>query len=379
MGINVRVFQILNNGGYEKLTIFQKSVIPLALSGKNFIAETGKNSGKTLSYIIPSIIFSENSGPGPKIMIISPSADELKKIYNQFRIFLDKEHCDIKIASFFKEKNTNEESALLKKKPDILLSAPDKIIDHIRLGNLETENINIAVIDSGTLPCEEFINDIEFIISKLSAKTHYWIYTEDKKTIPLFSRLLPAHAVLYNEKRKKNINNAEKGKKERKSMKINKEEQDYSEIIKKIVKMIKEDKDPAELNRIRKIIRKNVSLPMRSYFSAYILRKMILKNRDKRPDKKYKTLFFNIGRTRGLNHQSLLRYIASTANIDNSEIGQIKIHDNYSFVDVDEKYVSAVIDELNSKVFRGRTLSVNFAKKNSEPEKSETAGTEQEK
>ena len=42
------------------------------------------------------------------------------------------------------------------------------------------------------------------------------------------------------------------------------------------------------------------------------------------------------------------------------------MHDNYSFVDVAEPSVQKVLDNLNSKVYRGRTLAVNFAKKNTE-------------
>ena len=150
------------------------------------------------------------------------------------------------------------------------------------------------------------------------------------------------------------------------------QENKYAELIKKMVKSIKEEEDANEMNQFKKLVKKNVPFTVRGYFSAYLFKTLVTIAKaahtptQNRADKDYKTLFFNIGRTRGLNPQALLRFIAATAEVDSSEIGQIKMHDNYSFVDVAEPSVQKVLDNLNSKVYRGRTLAVNFAKKNTE-------------
>ena len=86
-----RIIRILNNGGYEEPTILQKSIIPLALQGKNIIAETDKGAGKIASYIIPSIISLDNSEPGLKILVIASSVEDLKEISEQFKLFMGKD------------------------------------------------------------------------------------------------------------------------------------------------------------------------------------------------------------------------------------------------------------------------------------------------
>ena len=149
----------------------------------------------------------------------------------------------------------------------------------------------------------------------------------------------------------------------------------YAELIKKMIKSIKEEEDANEMNQFKKLVKRNVPFTMRGYFSAYLFKTLVSNTRlghtpnQNRADKDYKTLFFNIGRTRGLNPQALIRFITASAEIDNSEIGQIRMHDNYSFVDVAEPSVQKVIDSLNSKVYRGRILAVNFAKKSAETPK----------
>ena len=76
-----RILQVLHNGGFSELTFLQKSIIPLALDGENIIAETGVNAGKTVSYIIPSIInLDDYPEPGLKILVIVPSVEDVKKV-----------------------------------------------------------------------------------------------------------------------------------------------------------------------------------------------------------------------------------------------------------------------------------------------------------
>ena len=75
-----RILQVLHNGGFSDLTFLQKSIIPLALDGESIIAETGINAGKTVSYIIPSIINLDDTDPGLKIIVIALSIVKEKRV-----------------------------------------------------------------------------------------------------------------------------------------------------------------------------------------------------------------------------------------------------------------------------------------------------------
>ena len=389
MGTQERILQILRQGGYKELTLLQKYFIPMALQNRNIIAEAGKNTGKTVSYIIPIVINLENSDSGLRVLVIASAQDEVKKIQEQFSIFLQKMEKPLQAVSFIKDKNIKNELLVLEQKPDILISTPDKIINHLRLGNFDINNIDICVIDNGINPYEGFEKDIEFIISELPQKTHYWLFTDNREMIASFNDLMSNPSILYSEQE---INTSRARQENRKKTMNFTEEQEknFSEIIQKIVKKIKEDEDPNELNAFKKIVKKNVPFTLRSYFSAYLFKQMVSGNATSRPqhntaetaapaprpsmnkpDRNYKTLFFNIGRSRGLNLQALRKFIIATANIDPEEIGQIKVHDNYSFVDITEETAQAVMDGINSKVYRGRTLAVNFAKKAADSQKTE--------
>ena len=58
-----------------------------------------------------------------------------------------------------------------------------------------------------------------------------------------------------------------------------------------------------------------------------------------------------------------MKFFQKVLDIKFTEIGPIKILDNYSFIDLDEKLCSTAVDKMNGMEYRGRKISVDFAKK----------------
>ena len=170
-----------------------------------------------------------------------------------------------------------------------------------------------------------------------------------------------------------------------------------------IQKIIQTEANPELLNVYRSLIRKEISFFSRSYLSAYLLMQLEEKdggrsyrNRiqkpgrfqdagsshtDERPelnrfplsDEESTRLFISIGRNRKVFPREILGLINSKTEISKDDIGNIKIFDNYSFVQVRTTVAEEIIEALNGKHFRGRTLAVNYArsKKDDETEPSE--------
>ncbi|MBQ6904962.1 MAG: DEAD/DEAH box helicase, partial [Spirochaetia bacterium] len=107
-----RILQVLHNGGFSDLTFLQKSIIPLALDGESIIAETGINAGKTVSYIIPSIINLDDTDPGLKIIVIVPSVEDVKKVSEQYNLFCREGAEKVSVVAFLEENNTKGELAV---------------------------------------------------------------------------------------------------------------------------------------------------------------------------------------------------------------------------------------------------------------------------
>jgi hypothetical protein len=179
----------------------------------------------------------------------------------------------------------------------------------------------------------------------------------------------------------------------------------------RITKRIKEslgkiytEANPAVLDQYRKLIKKEVSFFKRSYLAAYLLMESDQRSggryyggagRDERPyrgnpvygSRKYGNgsdaagekqkgervdyplaeeesvkLFFSVGRSRKVFPREILGLVISRTSIAKEDIGAIRILDNYSFVQVRNTVADDIINNLNGSMFRGRPLTVNFAR-----------------
>jgi hypothetical protein len=176
--------------------------------------------------------------------------------------------------------------------------------------------------------------------------------------------------------------------------------------LKEILKKIQSEVDPHLLNAYRSLLRKEVSFFRRSYVAAYFL---MLQGRGDQggrspkaaksgagpsspirentsaeaaryplPDAESTRLFISIGRNRRVFPREILGLINAKTSVSKDDIGAIRILDNYSFIQVRDTVADNIIEALNGKSFRGRTLSVNYARNRKEDDAPEEQIPEEE-
>jgi len=168
-------------------------------------------------------------------------------------------------------------------------------------------------------------------------------------------------------------------------MKLDKEK--ASKNLKVILERVQTDSDLELLGEYRKLYKKEINLFRRSWTAAWLFmyydRKEFpnIKNfTEKKPFKKEindsapsdievnlseeesKRLFFSIGKNRHLFPREVIMFICSKTQVPREDIGSIRILDNYSFVQVRDTRADEIIEALNGLKFKGRTLTVNYAK-----------------
>ena len=135
-------------------------------------------------------------------------------------------------------------------------------------------------------------------------------------------------------------------------------------VVDELQRRLREDEDPAELESYRRAYRKLVPFFMRSFVAGYLLRQMAAQGRVRRK-MTTTTLFLSIGKNRRVYPRDLVQLLFAAGGISKVDVGDIKILDNYSFVEVEESVAAAAITKLDGIPYRGRNLTVNFAKKRS--------------
>ena len=160
--------------------------------------------------------------------------------------------------------------------------------------------------------------------------------------------------------------------------------------MKVILNTMYTDTDVSLLQEYRRIFKKEVSLFRRSWAAAWLLmyydqretpkeipgefdskpagRKFLPLKREKPvveinlSEEESKRLFISIGKNRRLFPREIITLIMSKTSAAREDIGAIRILDNYSFVQVRDTKSDEIIETLTGHKFRGRTLTVNYAK-----------------
>jgi len=91
---------------------------------------------------------------------------------------------------------------------------------------------------------------------------------------------------------------------------------------------------------------------------------------DKKRPSKLKTMFVSVGKNRKVYPKDLARLFSTGLNIKRNQIGNIKVLDSYSFIDIPEELSEVAINRLNGSEFRGRKITVNHARKKEEKNQS---------
>jgi len=171
-------------------------------------------------------------------------------------------------------------------------------------------------------------------------------------------------------------------------------------IISLVLEKIKTEVDLQTLREYESLFKKETSLFNRSKAAAYLLmlcdQGKPLRLTDYRPpsrpgkneahsdaqrypltEKESTRLFFSVGRSRRVFPREILGIINTKTAIPREDIGAIRILDNYSFVQVRDSVAEKIIDALNGMNFRGRPLTVNYAKSNKDEDMTLVAVSEQ--
>ena len=168
------------------------------------------------------------------------------------------------------------------------------------------------------------------------------------------------------------------------------DEEQLISSLKDLIEAIKTQESPEELNLYRRIFKKAVPLTMRSYVAAYFIKqtgmggsriykkdnrnglgKGTFKQNSARPsrpkvilaEEESTSLFIGVGRKRGIFPKDIITLLIQGAGIARDHIGDIRILDNYCFVQVMQDEAETIIEKLNNSYYRGRNLTVSHSRR----------------
>eukprot|EP01130_Rhizamoeba_saxonica_P015693 TRINITY_DN7090_c0_g2_i2.p1 TRINITY_DN7090_c0_g2~~TRINITY_DN7090_c0_g2_i2.p1 ORF type:complete len:576 (-),score=128.39 TRINITY_DN7090_c0_g2_i2:36-1763(-) len=137
--------------GYTEPTPIQSQAITVALSGRDIIGIAKTGSGKTAAFILPMMVHildqrKVKKGEGPIGIILSPTRELARQIYNEARKFSKSSNLNV-CAIYGGMKDKKKQVQALKARPDMVIGTPGRIMDMIKLKVLKMNRMTFCVLD----------------------------------------------------------------------------------------------------------------------------------------------------------------------------------------------------------------------------------------
>lgn len=177
MDLSKEVLRAIKDMGFTTPSTVQAKTIPLMMSGAdvNAIAPTG--TGKTCAFGIPMLEYVQLNEPEVQEVVLAPTrelalqiGDELTKLAKYIK--------GCRIAVLYGGQPIPKQLAALKRKPQILVATPGRLLDHMNRGNVHLNAVHTMVLDEADEMLNMgFVKDVTRIIEATPDERQMVLFT----------------------------------------------------------------------------------------------------------------------------------------------------------------------------------------------------------
>lgn len=180
-GLSKETLRSLNSMGFEEATPIQEKAIPVCMEGKDLLGQAHTGTGKTAAFGIPMAERLEVESEHVQAVVLTPTrelavqvAEELNRIGQFSRI---------RALPIYGGQDIERQIRALKKRPQIIVATPGRLMDHMRRRTIRLQHVSIVVLDEADEMLNMgFIEDIETILKD----------TPETRQTLLFSATIPS-------------------------------------------------------------------------------------------------------------------------------------------------------------------------------------------
>ncbi|MFD0870011.1 DEAD-box ATP-dependent RNA helicase CshA [Chlamydia abortus] len=175
-GLEPKVLKAITEMGFEEATPIQAKTIPLAMQGLDLIGQAQTGTGKTAAFSVPLIHKIQPSEDKIVALVMCPTrelaiqvAEEIEKL-GRFK--------GIRSLPIYGGQDIVKQIRALKKRPQIIIGTPGRLLDHINRKTIKLEDVRTVVLDEADEMLDMgFMDDIQSILSLVPDERHTMLFS----------------------------------------------------------------------------------------------------------------------------------------------------------------------------------------------------------
>ncbi|TDQ40166.1 DEAD/DEAH box helicase [Thiopseudomonas denitrificans] len=169
LNLHERLLRALEENAFVEPTPVQQEAIPVILAGRDLRATAQTGSGKTAAFLLPvlhQLLTMQEGGatPATRVLILVPTRELARQILEETERFA--RFTFLQSAMVIGGEGFKEQSALLRKVPDVLVATPGRLLEHIQAGSMPAGEVRWLILDEADRMLDMgFAEDMQAIIS----------------------------------------------------------------------------------------------------------------------------------------------------------------------------------------------------------------------
>ena len=167
----------LDQLGYTEMTPIQATSLPLALAGKDLIAQASTGSGKTAAFGLPVVEKLTATFHAVQALVMCPTRELADQVTTEIRR-LARATANIKVVTLCGGVALRGQEQSLQHGAHVVVGTPGRILDHLTRGNLRLDSVKTLVLDEADRMLDMgFYDDMKQLIAQCPAQRQTLLFS----------------------------------------------------------------------------------------------------------------------------------------------------------------------------------------------------------
>lgn len=199
LGLAPEVLEAVKMAGYETPSPIQAKAIPALLQGENLLGTAQTGTGKTAAFTLPLLSRIDFSGHETSVLVLTPTRElaiQVAEAITQYAAKMPNVH----VVPVYGGQDIAVQLRALKRKANIVVATPGRLIDHIKRGSISLGAVKAIVLDEADEMLDMgFMEDVDTILKEIPADAQRALFSA---TMPdEVKKIIEEHLGEYSEAR----------------------------------------------------------------------------------------------------------------------------------------------------------------------------------
>jgi len=164
LGLSAPILKAVEEIGYETPSPIQAEGIPALLAGKDLLGQAQTGTGKTAAFALPLLSRIDIDNPQPQILVLTPTRELALQVAEAMQSY-SRHLRGFHVLPVYGGQGMGAQLHQLKRGAHVIVGTPGRVMDHLRRGTLNLDNLKAMVLDEADeMLSMGFSEDVEWIL-----------------------------------------------------------------------------------------------------------------------------------------------------------------------------------------------------------------------